>query len=1169
MRLWEVNGGHELRVLQGHTNWVRSVAFNPDGRILASGSDDGSVRLWEVNGGHELRVLQGHTNWVRSVAFNPDGRILASGSDDGNVRLWEVNSGRELQVLQGHTDKVHCVTFRPDGRMLASCSDDGTIRLWNSEDGQLISAIEGRIQPQMMCLFKDDTLLAIGDAKGVIEIWDLASLQKQTTYTFQSGTITRLDFLPSTQELVSASDDGSICVIDVVTGKRRLIRQELHCFHTNIFKTIGLREDQRTLLLHKGAIEIDPSVLNTKRKRLQQLAQRIKSKRQEGPAPAILIIGPGTFLPSSEEITGPSTTQWEYLTQDILATLKKANFNFDAMQPYVNAVYQEFDRFSTLRQMNKSAEKAISNNILLQEQYTALIQLINERCFQVIFDMDIFSRVQEGMFSSSLLKLRYEEVNNDAEYALSRLRRSVRFVEHGETLFMKYFSPEEHDERKSYRGKSLYLEDILNELFEMLRFQTGENATLIWTGFYADSMTRFLNEHIRIMLPGSEQAFFWVMDDAIRKRSYQPIAATDLNYPVGQFSNVFSDLYEVLDITKTHVPNTEQTSLYELADSWKVENRVLAARELVNAVATGSRSLPDVQRLLLSLAQDKDTQVQLALLQAILKQSKELPAALTDWIAKFAQNSDDRLRATVAKWVITEYGDESHAYEHILMNLVNDKSEYVRDTILNTVKRHFELLPAHIHDLGSRLVGETKIEIELIKGGGMLEGKESELIVQAKNCTDRIFSQVTIKLQESAEYFILSPNPCTLSDVQARQKQTVSFHLKMRTHGRIAVNYYINGEMRNTPLYIQVIQDNPYIYGPPVHKIGFFGRQEELDDILQAILKPLKEDILLVGERRIGKTSALNQIKMQLGRPFLPVYIVLNTVEPETEKILKLILTKIIETLIDDKLLDTSWTDHHFHSEYFERNIAEIIQAAREHVTDIKLVLLLDEADYLLKVLRNQSAYLIDPLQDTQQIDDRVQNILRAMLQSEVGMDVRVVVAGTNDLSGYIAQRSSPFYNHFREVTLKPLTSEETRELVLKPVSVLGYTYTPKIVDRIIALSGGLPYLCQGLCYEAFSYARRSQNSIIDETALAAAEKKITRELFSKYYLPSFWKRMNTNEHVLLANLIKGKSSQGITLQQAKRLLDWQLLIKKQRTYNFQAELFRIWTHEALESERL
>src|SRR5947208_1921202 len=97
--------GFRLRhgLLGGHTDVVYSVAWAPDGSMLASGAGDNTIRLWDAASGTSLRVLEGHTNYVNSVAWAPDGSMLASGARDNTVRLWDAASGTPLRTLEGHT----------------------------------------------------------------------------------------------------------------------------------------------------------------------------------------------------------------------------------------------------------------------------------------------------------------------------------------------------------------------------------------------------------------------------------------------------------------------------------------------------------------------------------------------------------------------------------------------------------------------------------------------------------------------------------------------------------------------------------------------------------------------------------------------------------------------------------------------------------------------------------------------------------------------------------------------------------------------------------------------------------------------------------------------------------------------------------------------------------
>lgn len=115
--------------------WIRSVVFSPDSSLLASAGDRGNVRLWDVETGEKVLLLQGHRGSVNSVAFSPDGSRIATASDDSTVCLWDAKSGELLLTLQGHQSRVSSVAFSPNGTLVASGSLDGTVRLWNSTTG--------------------------------------------------------------------------------------------------------------------------------------------------------------------------------------------------------------------------------------------------------------------------------------------------------------------------------------------------------------------------------------------------------------------------------------------------------------------------------------------------------------------------------------------------------------------------------------------------------------------------------------------------------------------------------------------------------------------------------------------------------------------------------------------------------------------------------------------------------------------------------------------------------------------------------------------------------------------------------------------------------------------------------------------------------------------------
>jgi WD40 repeat protein len=139
--VWDLEAGKELRQVDGHGEWVETVALSPDGKLALTGGGN-VMRLWEVETGKEVRAFPGHRFAVTSVAFTPDGQGAWSAGYDGSIRLWDVETGKERQRITGHSEWVWSVDPSRDGRRLLTAGGgaqqsgqyvagkDFTIRLW-------------------------------------------------------------------------------------------------------------------------------------------------------------------------------------------------------------------------------------------------------------------------------------------------------------------------------------------------------------------------------------------------------------------------------------------------------------------------------------------------------------------------------------------------------------------------------------------------------------------------------------------------------------------------------------------------------------------------------------------------------------------------------------------------------------------------------------------------------------------------------------------------------------------------------------------------------------------------------------------------------------------------------------------------------------------------------
>lgn len=234
-----------IRFLQGHTDAVQSIAVSPDGKAIASASDDGAVKIWQLEGDNSIpvREIKDQGGWVRAVVFLSNLQIATAGQDK-NIKIIDVASGKVVRTLSGHTNLVNNLAIAPNSDLLASGSYDSTINFWQISTGKLLRSLTGHTDKIWgLAISPNGKLVVSASRDRTIRIWDVQTGKSLLTLAGHQGGTTCVLVTPDGKQVISGGNDKAIRVWDIASGKQLFTLTG----HEDVISAIAITADSNYL----------------------------------------------------------------------------------------------------------------------------------------------------------------------------------------------------------------------------------------------------------------------------------------------------------------------------------------------------------------------------------------------------------------------------------------------------------------------------------------------------------------------------------------------------------------------------------------------------------------------------------------------------------------------------------------------------------------------------------------------------------------------------------------------------------------------------------------------------------------------------------------------------------------------------------------------------------